>query len=43
VLITAGDDAATAALVGRVGYAPHLRKPFSDEELFSAIQQVLGH
>lgn len=42
VLITAGDDAVTHALIARVGYAPHLRKPFSDEELFSAIHHVLG-
>jgi FixJ family two-component response regulator len=41
VLITARDDAATLALVGRARGVPHLRKPFSDEELFSAIDRVL--
>jgi FixJ family two-component response regulator len=42
VLITARDDAATLALIARAGPVPHLRKPFSDHELFSAIDQVLS-
>jgi FixJ family two-component response regulator len=41
VLITARDDAATLSLISRAGHVPHLRKPFSDDELFAAIQQVL--
>jgi FixJ family two-component response regulator len=43
VLITAGDDATTLSLIGRAGRVPHLRKPFSDDDLFTAIQQVLPH
>jgi FixJ family two-component response regulator len=42
VLITARDDAATLELVRRAGRIPLLRKPFSDEELFDAIAQVLS-
>jgi FixJ family two-component response regulator len=41
VLITARDDATTLSLLRRAGRVPRLRKPFSDEELFSAIRQVL--
>jgi FixJ family two-component response regulator len=41
VLITARDDTATIALLARAARIPHLRKPFSDHELFSAIGQVL--
>jgi FixJ family two-component response regulator len=41
VLITARDDTATIALLGRADSIPHLRKPFSDHQLFSAIDQVL--
>jgi FixJ family two-component response regulator len=41
VLITARDDATTLSLLRRAGRVPHLRKPFSDEELFTAIRQVL--
>jgi FixJ family two-component response regulator len=41
VLITARDDAATVALLRRAARIPHLRKPFSDHDLFSAISQVL--
>jgi FixJ family two-component response regulator len=41
VLITARDDVTTLSLLRRTGQLPHLRKPFSDEELFAAIQQVL--
>jgi FixJ family two-component response regulator len=42
VLITARDDPTTVELIWRAGHVPHLRKPFSDEELFTAIQQVMG-
>jgi FixJ family two-component response regulator len=41
VLITARDDSATVSLIGRAGDVPHLRKPFSEEELFKAIRRVL--
>jgi FixJ family two-component response regulator len=41
VLITARDDATTISLLRRAGRVPHLRKPFSDEELFAAIRQVV--
>lgn len=41
VLITARDDANTTALIRRAGRVPHLRKPFSDDELFTAIRQAL--
>ena len=41
VLITARDDAVTLALLRRTDHVPNLRKPFSDEELFAAIDQVL--
>jgi FixJ family two-component response regulator len=41
VLITARDDAATLSLIGRAGHLPNLRKPFSEGELFDAIDRVL--
>jgi two-component system response regulator FixJ len=41
ILITARDDATTLALRRRAGRVPHLRKPFSDEELFATIRRVL--
>ena len=41
VLITARDDPMTLELIKRAGAVPHLRKPFSDEELFAAIYSVL--
>jgi FixJ family two-component response regulator len=41
VLITARDDPMTRALIQRAGHVPHLRKPFSDEDLFAAIHRVL--
>ncbi len=41
VLITARDDPATRELLRRAAPAPHLRKPFSDEELFYAIDRAL--
>jgi FixJ family two-component response regulator len=41
VLITARDDATTISLLGRAAHVPHLHKPFSESELFRAIQQVL--
>jgi FixJ family two-component response regulator len=41
VLITARDDRATLAMIQNANYALHLRKPFSDEELFTAIHRVL--
>jgi FixJ family two-component response regulator len=37
VLITGRDDAHTLELISRAGSMPLLRKPFSDEELFDAI------
>jgi FixJ family two-component response regulator len=42
ILITARDDAATLELIRRAGSVPHLRKPFSDEELFEAIARILS-
>ena len=42
VLITARDDPGTLDLIRRVGSIPHLRKPFSDEQLFEAISRVLS-
>jgi FixJ family two-component response regulator len=41
ILITARDDAPTLELIRHAGPVPHLRKPFSDEELFAALAQVL--
>jgi FixJ family two-component response regulator len=43
VLITAGDDPATLTMIGRAGAVPHLRKPFSDEDLFAAMHRVMRH
>jgi FixJ family two-component response regulator len=37
VLITGRDDPHTLELIGRAGRVPVLRKPFSDQELFDAI------
>jgi FixJ family two-component response regulator len=37
VLITGRDDPHTLELIGRAGNVPLLRKPFSDKELFDAI------
>lgn len=42
VLITARDDPATLDLMRRLGGVPHLRKPFSDDALFSAISRMLS-
>ena len=39
VLITGRDDAHTLELIGRAGNVPLLRKPFSDRELFDAIDR----
>jgi two-component system response regulator DctR/two-component system response regulator FixJ len=41
VLITARDDATTISLLGRAAHVPHLHKPFTDHDLFSAIRHVL--
>jgi FixJ family two-component response regulator len=41
MLITARDDATTLQLIRRASKVPHLRKPFSDEELFAAISRLL--
>ncbi len=41
VLITARDDPATLELLRRAAPVPHLRKPFSDDDLFDAIRRVL--
>jgi FixJ family two-component response regulator len=41
VLITGRDDPETLSLIHRAGGVPVLRKPFSDDELFDAIQGVL--
>ena len=40
VLITARDDPATLELIRRAAPVPHLRKPFSDDELFDAIRRA---
>jgi len=40
VLITARDDPATLELIRQAAPAPHLRKPFSDDELFDAIDRA---
>ena len=42
VLITARDDPATLDLIRRAGPMPHLRKPFSDDDLFDAISRALA-
>ena len=41
ILITARDDPATLELIRRAGAIPHLRKPFSDVQLFAEIARVL--
>jgi two-component system response regulator FixJ len=41
ILITARDDPATLELIRRAGPIPHLRKPFSDEQLFAEIARFL--
>ena len=41
VLITARDDPATLELIRRAAPVPHLRKPFSDDELFDAIRAAM--
>jgi FixJ family two-component response regulator len=41
VLISALDDKYPIGLKGRAGTIPRLRKPFSDDELFTAVAQVL--
>jgi FixJ family two-component response regulator len=40
VLMTGRDDAATRDLLRRRGATPCLRKPFSDCELFDAIEEA---
>ena len=42
VLITARDDAATLGLIRRAKGVPHLRKPFSEDELFATIARLLS-
>jgi FixJ family two-component response regulator len=42
LLITAHDDTATAELIRQTGPIPHLRKPFSDEDLLDAMRRALG-
>jgi two-component system response regulator FixJ len=42
ILITAREDPGTLDLIRHVGSIPHLRKPFSDEQLFEAISRVLS-
>jgi FixJ family two-component response regulator len=42
VLITGRDDAHTLELIGRAGNVPLLRKPFSDDALFDAINSRDG-
>ena len=41
VLITGHDDPATMELIQRVPATPHLRKPFSDDELFDALHRAM--
>ena len=41
VLISALDDKYPVALKGRAGTIPRLRKPFSDDALFTAVAEVL--
>ena len=41
VLVTGRDDPATLELIRRAAPVPHLRKPFSDDELFDAIGRAL--
>ena len=40
VLITGSDDPATLELINRAAPVPHLRKPFSDDDLFDAISSA---
>ena len=40
VLITARDDPGTLELIRRAAPVPHLRKPFTAEDLFDAIRRV---
>jgi FixJ family two-component response regulator len=42
LLITAHDDPATLELIRRTGPIPHLRKPFSDDELVQTIRRALA-
>ena len=42
VLITARDDPATLGLIRRASGVPHLRKPFSEDELFATISRLLS-
>jgi FixJ family two-component response regulator len=42
ILITARDDTTTIELIARAGTIPHLRKPFSDEQLFEAISRIVS-
>jgi FixJ family two-component response regulator len=41
MLMTARDDPMTLELIRRAGPVPHLRKPFSDEDLFAVIDRAL--
>jgi FixJ family two-component response regulator len=41
VLITGRDDPNTMELIRQAGPVPRLRKPFSDDELFDAIQTAI--
>lgn len=41
VLISGHDDPATMAMIQRVPATPHLRKPFSDDELFDALHRAM--
>lgn len=41
VLITGRDDPATLELIGRAGGVTVLRKPFNDNDLFTAIHDVM--
>jgi FixJ family two-component response regulator len=40
VLITARDDHSTVEAIQRAGRGPHLRKPFSDDDLFAAMSRA---
>src|ERR1700674_3554500 len=42
VIMTGRDDPTTGELIRRAGPVPCLRKPFSDEDLFDALRQVLA-
>jgi FixJ family two-component response regulator len=42
ILITAHDDPTTLELIRQTGPVPYLRKPFSDDQLFDAIQRALA-